>query len=334
MVVYQKWQIWGMNTPSTDKGKYPNPRIDLLLCWWVRVVGKIFAESEWKAKYRSSLASLPRPGRSQTEPHSCWNEWNWIGHSGTTTPRSLTTNAMMVHAAPIWWLHYFDSVGSKCPKSVVIFPWCCTLGTTMTKTTNVRAVTIWWPLFWQFGLKTVRDEWSDNFGRGGKVFLPPQRPTFAKIKTYLLLQRSTAQLQKVKRISQLQHKTFLISPWILVNVTKILFVRENSKTKKYGNGHPRSSSKLWHCIGAILHSWIVLNNYCWQLKNNTTEAWIKIFLQINFGLPQWTSIAHISQWRQLRRECKHIIFKEFYHIEGKRDPCALLQTVCISTDNV
>ena len=50
MVVYQKWQIWGMNTPSTDKGKYPNPRIDLLLCSWVRVVGKIFAESEWTSK--------------------------------------------------------------------------------------------------------------------------------------------------------------------------------------------------------------------------------------------------------------------------------------------
>ena len=164
---------------------------------------------------------------------------------------------------------------------------------TISPCTNVRAVTIWWPLLWQFGLKMVRDEWSDNFGRGGKVFLPPQRPTFTKIKTYLLLQRSTAQLQKVKRISQLQHKTFLISPWILVNVTIILFVRENSKTKKYGNGHPRSSSKLWHWGNfALLDCFEQLLT----IKNNTTEAWIKIFLQINFGLPQWTSIAHITAW--------------------------------------
>ena len=120
----------------------------------------------WIVEYQSSLADPYRRGWSQTEVHSCWNEWNWSGwatlgkHSCRVVVTRVGLRLRMRHSEMMTWCHGGDR------------------GAARDEMNDKR--TGWQGLGWidkgriswvdngdkgRVENASPRDEWADNFGR-------------------------------------------------------------------------------------------------------------------------------------------------------------------------
>ena len=84
---------------------------------WCNEYTKIYIS--WIVEYQSSLADPYRRGWSQTEVHSCWNEWNWSGwatlgkHSCRVVVTRVGLRLRMRHSEMMTWCHGGDKGAAR-----------------------------------------------------------------------------------------------------------------------------------------------------------------------------------------------------------------------------